>query len=302
MERKIVIAGGSGFIGSYLKDRFTQLGYKVYIISRGTKYINWNDENKLIAALNNAEILINLTGKSVDCRYTYKNKWRILTSRTKSTLSLHSLIEKCTTPPKLWINSSTATIYRHAEDRPMTESSGEIGTGFSVHVAQCWENTFFSVNHENTRQVALRIAIVLGDSGALKPLKVLTKIGFGGKQGNGKQKFSWIHIEDLFRIINFIYQTPSENQIYNCSSANPVSNEEFMKTLRQILKKRIAIPLPKGLLKFGAFFIRTEEELILKSRWVLPERLLSDGFEFKYLSVENALSSILKTPLKSKEN
>lgn len=295
MEKKIVIAGGTGFIGTYLTDEFRKLGYKVYVISRSSHFLNWKEEHSIIKALENAEILINLSGKSVDCRYTYKNKWKILTSRTQSTLKLHQLVGKCENPPKLWINSSTATIYRHAEDRPMTESSGEIGTGFSVHVAQCWENAFFSMNHEKTRQIALRIAIVLGDSGALKPITALTKIGFGGKQGNGKQKFSWIHIEDVFRIIQFIQQTSSDNQIYNCSAPNPVNNEVFMKTMRHSLNRKIAIPIPTGLLKFGAFFIRTEEELILKSRWVLPEKLLNEGFEFKYLTVENALSNIFKT-------
>ena len=292
MEKKIVIAGGTGFIGSYLNERFTELGFKVYIISRGSNHLNWKDDKSIVNALENAEMLINLTGKSVDCRYTYKNKWNILTSRTESTLYLHRLIERCTNPPKIWINSSTATIYRHADDRPMTEDNGDIGSGFSVHVAQCWENAFFSVLHKNTRQVALRIAIVLGDSGVLKPIKLLTKIGLGGKQGDGKQKFSWIHIEDLFRIIQFIHENPSQTQIYNCAAPNPVTNAEFMCTMRNVHHQKIGIPLPKNILKIGAFIVRTEDELILKSRWVLPEKLLHEGFEFKYANIRIALEEI----------
>lgn len=292
--KKIVIAGGTGFIGSYLTNKFREEGFEVLIISRSSKHINWNDSTKIIEALTNADLLLNLTGKSVDCRYTYKNKWEILTSRTESTLQLHKLIAQCSVPPKFWINSSTATIYRHAEDRPMDEISGEIGEGFSVHVAQNWENAFFSKELIETKQIALRIAIVLGNGGALNPLKALTKIGFGGKQGNGKQMVSWIHIEDLYRIIRYITAQKNPSKIYNCSAPNPVSNEIFMKELRSALHIPFGICLPKKLLEFGAFFIRTQPELILKSRWVVPQRLVESGFEFKYNSITSAFENLIK--------
>lgn len=291
--KKIVLAGGTGFIGSYLANKFKNEGYEVFIISRSQKYINWNDTEKIIEALNGAELLINLTGKSVDCRYTYKNKWKILTSRTESTLALHKLISKCATPPKMWMNSSTATIYRHSEDRPMTEDKGELGSGFSVHVAESWENAFFSRTYPDIKQVALRIAIVLGEGGALIPLKRLTKMGFGGRQGKGNQMMSWIHIEDLYRSIRFIQQLEQPEKIYNCSAPNPIPNTVFMGVLSEKRKMKIALPTPKWMLELGAVIIRTEPEMVLKSRWVIPERLTKSGFEFKFNEVENALEDLL---------
>ena len=295
MERKrIVIAGGTGFIGSYLKNRFIEEGFSVSIISRKIGDIQWKDSASIIKALNGCDVLINLTGKSVDCRYTYKNKWNILTSRTESTLQLHKLIAKCSLPPKLWINSSTATIYRHAEDRPMTEKNGEIGTGFSVHVAEYWENTFFSRKSINTKQVALRMAIVLGKGGALKPMLALTKLGFGGKHGNGQQHFSWIHIEDVYQQIRFIMLSDNPSAIYNCSSPHPVKNEELMSMLREKTGMKFGLPLSENMLKFGAVIIQTEAELLLKSRWVIPENLMNEGYEFKFPNLGNALDNLLQ--------
>jgi uncharacterized protein (TIGR01777 family) len=295
MERKrIVIAGGTGFIGSYLKKKFIEEGFSVSIISRKIGDIQWKDSASIIKALNGCDVLINLTGKSVDCRYTFKNKWNILTSRTESTLQLHKLIQACPEPPKLWINSSTATIYRHAEDRAMTEKNGEIGTGFSVHVAESWENAFFSRKTINTKQVALRMAIVLGKGGALKPMLALTKLGFGGKHGNGQQRFSWIHIEDVYQLIRFIMLSDNPSAIYNCSSPNPIKNEELTSLLREKTGMKFGLPLGENMLKFGAVIIQTEAELLLKSRWVIPENLMNEGYEFKFPNLGNALDDLLK--------
>ncbi len=132
--KKVVIAGGSGFIGKYLHKKFSEDGYDVYIISRGSQHINWNDETAIIGAMEGAELLINLAGKSVVCRYTKKNKSLIVSSRTETTKALQAVLEKTTIAPKLWINSSTATIYRHSDDKPMDEYRGDIGSGFSVEV------------------------------------------------------------------------------------------------------------------------------------------------------------------------
>ncbi|MCC5944637.1 MAG: TIGR01777 family oxidoreductase [Bernardetiaceae bacterium] len=297
-HKKIVIAGGTGFIGDYLTQKFEAQGYQVFIISRKQKYkntITWENKTKLVETINGAEILINLAGKSVDCRYTKSNKKKIKNSRVDTTRALGQAIVLCQQPPRLWINSSTATIYRHAEDRPMTESDGEIGSGFSVEVAKAWEQAFFDFKLRHSRQVALRIAIVLGDKGgALRPLKTLTKLGLGGKQGNGKQVFSWIHIEDLYQIILFLQKNEKLKGIFNCSTPNPVTNSELMNALREKLKALFGIPSPVWLLKFGAILIRTEVELILKSRWVLPERLLQEGFTFTYPNLNDALEDILK--------
>jgi len=295
MKNKIVIAGGTGFIGQYLNKRFCEEGFEVLIISRDTNHINWNDTSKIIDSLEGAEALINLAGKSVDCRYNEKNKSLILNSRVASTRKLQSLIDQCRTPPKLWINSSTATIYRHSEDKAMDEYTGEIGSGFSVEVAKVWEKAFFEKPASNTRKVALRIAITIGkNGGVMKPYINLVKYGLGGRQGSGMQMFSWIHIEDLFRAIRFVMNNDDMQGIYNCAAPNPVMNKVFMKEMRNILKPLIYLPSPKFLLKIGAYFINTETELVLKSRWVIPRKLMEKNFVFKYPTVGNALKDILQ--------
>lgn len=293
--KKIIIAGGTGFIGTYLKTKFEELNYTVIIISRQKGFVNWNNKDGMFEALNGAEMLINLAGKSVNCRYDAENKKEILLSRTETTKALGEIINQCTHPPKLWINAGTATIYRHAEDRPMTETAGEIGKGFSVDVAKAWEKYFFDFQLPNTRQVLLRIAIVLSkDKGVMNPLKNLVRFGLGGKQGNGNQMFSWIHIEDLFSIILFIKDRENLSGVFNCSAPNPVNNKTLMQKLRQYLKIKVGLPSPKWLLEFGAIFIKTETELVLKSRWVLPERLLNAGYNFLHPTIDDALENLLK--------
>ncbi len=296
MNKKIVLAGGTGFIGTYLKTQFQALGYEVLIISRGEKSIKWNDAAGIVAAIENSAMLINLAGKSVDCRYNERNKAAIFSSRTQTTKALGEAILKCRNPPELWMNSSTATIYRHAEDRPMTESTGEIGTGFSVDVATAWEKAFFSFSLPETRQVALRMAIVLGkNGGVMKPFVNLVRFGLGGKQGSGNQMFSWIHLEDVFRIILFLQAHQELEGAFNCSAPEPVTNTVLMQTLRQQMGARMGLPSPAWLLKIGAALINTETELILKSRWVVPERLLQAGFTFKYPTLGETLAEILKS-------
>lgn len=295
MKRKIILAGGTGFIGVYLRNKFETLGYEVKIISRQSVDIEWRDTPAVIEALENAEMLINLAGKSVDCRYNEKNRKDIYDSRIDTTKQLGQAIEKCKNPPALWINSSTATIYRHAEDRPMTESEGEIGSGFSVGIATAWEKSFFEFKPENTRQVALRMAIVLGkDGGVIHPLKKLVRFGLGGKSGNGHQMFSWIHVEDVFGIIQFIQQNKNITGAINTAAPNPETNSSFMRKFRQCMRMPFGLSTPKWLLEIGAVIIKTETELILKSRWVLPERLLNAGFKFKFSTLDEALFDILK--------
>ncbi len=295
MTKKIIIAGGTGFVGKYLSDKFISLGYEVHIISRQAGHTNWQNLTALIKVLENAEMLINLAGKSVDCRYNKKNKKEIYDSRINTTNRLGEAIFLCKNPPKLWINSSTATIYRHAEDRAMTEDKGEIGSGFSVNVATNWEKSFFGFNLKDTRQIALRMAIVLGkDGGVIKPLKSLVTLGLGGTQGKGNQMFSWIHIEDLFNIIIFLQQKKSLTGVFNASSPNPVSNKTLMQLLRWNMKVKIGLPVSEWMLRIGAVIIKTETELILKSRWVVPERLLSAGYKFKYDTLNNSVKDILE--------
>lgn len=294
-NKKIVLAGGTGFIGNYLQQKFVEKGYEVLIISRQKNCIQWQNFDEIVNALNGAEMLINLAGKSVNCRYTEKNKQEILRSRVETTTILGNAILQCKNPPTLWINSSTATIYRYSEDKPMTESNGEIGTGFSVDVATQWEKAFFNFQLLQTRQAALRISIVLGKNGGfMTPMINLVKFGLGGKQGNGKQMFSWIHIEDFYQIILFIQEKKELNGSFICATPNPITNSVLMKTFRKVMNVKFGLPSPKFLLEIGARLIKTETELILKSRWVIPEKLLQAGFVFKYPTIEKALENIIK--------
>ncbi|UOE94648.1 TIGR01777 family oxidoreductase [Alkalihalobacillus sp. LMS39] len=294
MTKKIVIAGGTGFIGQYFEKQWRNNGYDVKIISRQPQHISWDDHTALVEAVNEAELLINLAGKSVNCRYNEKNKQEIMGSRVRTTKLLGEVIKECEQPPKLWVNSSTATIYRHAEDRPMTEEKGEIGSGFSVDVAKAWEEAFFSFDLPKTRQVALRIAIVLGkDGGVMTPYQNLVKFGLGGAQGKGNQRFSWIHVEDLYQIILFLQEREDIRGVINCSAPNPVTNRELMEQMCTVMNRSFGLPAPKWMLELGAVFIKTETELVLKSRWVLPERLQQEGYQFKFDTLEKTLHHIV---------
>lgn len=298
--KKIILAGGSGFLGKCIIDHYRDV--QIVVLTRGksntrehVQYVNW--DGKTLGAwadvFEDADVLINLNGKSVDCRYNEVNKKLIYSTRLESTEVLGKAIQQCKNPPKLWINSSSATIYRHALDRPMDEVSGEIGTGFSVDVCQQWEKTFNSIETSATRKVEIRIAIVLGkNGGALKPLKNLARLGVGGKQGPGNQYFSWIHEQDFVDIIDFIIEHEELNGAVNVSNPNPVMNEHIMRALRKAVNVPFGIPMPSWLLEFGAILIGTETELVLKSRRVVPKKLLDAGYKFKYLEIENALTNL----------
>ncbi|PRA79088.1 epimerase [Microbacterium sp. MYb66] len=308
---RVVIGGSTGFMGRFLLPRFRAEGREVVTISRSGADIRWGDQVEIDRAVDGARLVIGLAGKSVNCRYTPENRAEIFRSRLDTTASLSTAIARASAPPALWVNSSTATIYRHAEDRPMTESTGEIGTGFSVEVAKAWERALFADDLPATRRVALRGAIVLGHGGVLEPVRNLARLGLGGAQYDGRwpvsaarraagtghfpgarrgrQRFSWVHIEDAARIIEFLEQTPSLQGPVNAAAPNPVDNVEFMATVRRVLGARIGPPMPRWMLELGAIGIRTETELVLKSRWVLPEKLTAAGFEFRHPTLEDAI-------------
>ncbi|NCU03825.1 MAG: TIGR01777 family protein, partial [Chitinophagaceae bacterium] len=268
---------------------------------QNVQYVRW--DGKHVDAwkeqLNNADILINLSGKSVNCRYTEKNKQAIINSRIDSTAALGKAMSEIANPPKLWINSSSATIYRHAMDKPQDEYSGEILNDFSVSVCKQWEQTFFQQQTPLTRKIALRMAITIGSGGVMLPYYNLLKFGLGGKQGSGKQMYSWIHIEDTCRIINFLAQHTELEGIFNCSSPHPVTNDQFMQILRKVTNTSFSLPAPGWMLQLGAIFIGTETELVMKSRWVVPAKLLEAGYTFRYPEIKPALENIIQqTPQK----
>ena len=312
---RVVIGGSTGFIGRHLVQKYRADGREVVTISRSGADLTWEDRAGIDAAVDGATLVIGLAGKSVDCRYTPRNRAEILRSRIDTTSALSAAIGRAVSPPALWVNSSTATIYRHAEDRPMTESDGELGTGFSAEVAKAWERTLMADALPATRRVALRTAIVLGDAGVLGPLRNLARLGLGGTQldgrwpvssarraagtahvpgaGGGRQRFSWIHVDDVLGIIDFVEGQPGLDGPLNACTPSPADNRAFMAAVRRAVGSRIGPPLPRWMLELGALGIRTETELILKSRWVLPERLLAAGYVFRHPDLDEALHASL---------
>lgn len=246
--------------------------------------------------LENVDLLVNLAGKNVNCRYNEKNKREIFDSRTNAIHALSEAIKKCDQAPKIWIQCASATIYRHAEDRPMTELNGEIGEGFSVEVCKLWEKTFFEKTEAftKTRKIILRTSLVLGKTDGVFPrLKNLVKFGLGGKQGKGEQWVSWVHELDVAGMIEWIAGHDEVNGIINCTSPQPLKNSEFMKIIRKIYGFPFGLPAPSWLLELGAILIGTETELILKSRWVLPEKISKSGYTFKLPTLKESVTHIL---------
>jgi len=301
--KKIVIAAGTGFLGNVLVEYFKNKVETIVVLTRGNmtstehiKYVQWDAKTlgDWQNELDGAAVLINMAGKSVDCRYHQQNKDLILSSRVTSTAILGEAIAACQNPPEVWLNSSTATIYRHSLDKEMDEDTGEIGTGFSVHVATSWEQTFFSQQTPNTRKVALRTAIVLGKKGgALRPIVNLVKIGFGGKQGKGNQKFSWIHELDFARSLDFLIKNVNIQGPVNIVAPKPTDNNSLMKVIRNVIHIPFGIPLSKPFLELGARMIKTETELILKSRNVVPKKLQNHGFQFTHPNLTKAIQDLI---------
>jgi uncharacterized protein len=314
--KRIVLAGASGFIGRYLTDAFRAEGYEVARIGRSGPDAAWGDTAAITALVDGADLVVNLAGKSVNCRYNAKNRAEIFRSRLETTSELSRAIASAKQPPPLWINSSTATIYRHAEDHPQTESTGELGEGFSVSVAREWEDTFFESELPATRKVSLRMAIVLGDGSVMPPLIRLARFGLGGAQldghwfatrarraagtfhefraRGGSQRFSWVHIADVLGIIRFVRDHAELVGPVNVSSPNPTTSAGFMATLRRVLSVPFGIPTPRWMLELGSIAIRTETELVLKSRWVVPETLEKAGYVFEFPDLGPALTQIVK--------
>lgn len=318
-NEKIIIAGGTGFIGTALAHYFGK-DNEVVILSRNiaesannkngcehplpsnVRIIYWDGINggAWEKELYGAAIIINLSGKSVNCRYTTKNKKLIFDSRTYPTKAIGNAIKKCTKPPKLWINAASATIYPHATTSPRDETFTEFENDFSVQVCREWEKVFEEQRTPFTRKVILRMCITLGSGGIMTPYFNLLKFGLGGKQGNGNQMYTWIHVEDTCRIVEWLYENKEMEGTYNCCSPEAVSNKTFMKELQKATGHKFGLPAYTWMLKMGAAVIGTETELVLKSRWVVPAKLLKSGFTFKYPNIKSAFTEIIsRTPPKA---
>jgi NAD dependent epimerase/dehydratase family enzyme len=360
-NKKIVIAGGTGFIGQAMAKYFGKDNHIVILSRKSVNGHNNNYSNKLLKAadgynitywrwdgqhiekhwlneIEGCDILINLAGKSVNCRYNERNKREVLDSRVQATHTLGEAIRKTTVPPKLWINAASATIYRHATDRAQDEAYGVISEwkkdnmpysfldrlrfrwkktkarlahgkdseqyrtldkDFSVGICRQWEQAFFEERTPFTRKIAFRAAITLGAGGVMVPYFNLLKAKLGGYQGSGQQMYSWIHEEDLCRIVEWCYEQKEAEGVYNCAAPAAVTNAAFMSILRRLTGHKVGLPAFTWMLEAGACLIGTETELVLKSRWVTPGRLLKEGFRFTYTEAEDALRAVVaQTPRK----
>jgi uncharacterized protein (TIGR01777 family) len=297
---KLVLIGGNGFLGRHLREHFQAIGYEVVSISRtGPGDVRWDARTlgAWVQELEGAVVLVNLAGRSVDCRYNAANRREILASRTESTRVLGLAVAACVRPPRVWLNSSTATIYADTAGRAPanTEAAGVIGEGFSVAIATAWEAAFNDCPAPGTRKVALRTSIVLGaDGGAFPVMARLARFGLCTPQGSGQQWVSWLHIRDFCRAVEFLTNADELSGPVNLCAPHPLLNQDFNALLCQHLRPFLKLPQPRWLLEAGAFMLRTETELILKSRKVYPERLLAAGFRFEYSTCAEAIGELLK--------
>ncbi len=288
----VVIAGASGFLGRHLQAAFRADGVPVRTVGRAHGDRLWGQD--LRPLLEGAAAVVNLAGRSVSCRYTKKTADEIFTSRTETTRALAQALRGCARPPAVWLNASTGTVYRDARDRPQDESTGDLGAGFSVAVARAWEQEL-SAAPSSVRTVAMRLAIVLGAGGALNPLVNLARLGLGGRQGDGGQMFSWIHVQDVYAAIRHLIDQPDVSGPVNLATPHPVRNAELMRAVRSHLGLPFGLPLPAWSLEGGARIIRTEAELVLKSRWLHPGVLLQTGYAFTHPHLDGALADIART-------
>ena len=310
--KRIVLAGGSGFLGRALAGYFQEKRWDVVILTRspkagadGIREIQWDGVTggPWETELDGAMAVVNLTGRSVDCRYTPRNRKEILDSRIHSTKIIGAAIGRCPGPPSVWLNASTATLYTHTfgeawDENGRREAVAEAKDAFSVEVGMAWEQALDDAQVPRTRKVAMRMAMVLGHArnSVFPVLRRLARLGLGGKMGNGRQYVSWMHIADYCSAVEWLINHEDMAGPVNLVAPHPLPNAEMMKILRRICGVPFGLPAPEWMLEIGAFFLRTETELIIKSRRVIPGRLLKSGFQFQFPEIEEAFRNLMEQP------
>lgn len=304
MKGPVVIFGANGFLGRYLCRHFLCRGREVVAVARRREgvvpeamFLEWDGRSvgPWALALEGAALVINLAGRSVNCRYDEQNRREIVESRVESTRVIGEAIARCDVPPKLWMNASTATWYRHAEDEAQDEWTGEPGEGFSVEVARAWEEAFFAAKvPAATRKLALRVGMVLANEPetVFDKLRGLARVGLGGAMGGGRQRVSWIHMQDFIEAIEVLEADPFADGVVNLTAPETPTNRELMRVFRERVAMPIGVPAPRWALEIGARMMKTETELVLKSRWVRPRRLEELGFQWRFAKLAEAVADL----------
>jgi uncharacterized protein (TIGR01777 family) len=296
---KLVLAGGSGHLGRLLLPALRRQGYDVVALTRSAqpdgRCMKWDGRSlgAWTAEVDGADAIINLAGRTVNCRYSDRHLHEMMDSRVESTRALGQAIAQAARPPRTWLQMSTATIYTHRFDAPNDEATGQIGGNepdaprtwrASIDIARAWERTLEEAHTPHTRKVALRTAMVMApvSGGAFATLLALARLGLGGPIAGGRQYVSWIHDHDFVRAVQFLLDCNGLAGPINLAAPQPLPQKEFMDALRAAWGTRLGLPATAWMVEIGAFFLRTETELILKSRRVVPARLIDAGFTFDF--------------------
>lgn len=312
---RLVIAGGSGFLGQVLAKYFLKLGWDVVVLARqpranrAAREVQWDAATmgEWARELEGAAAVVNLCGKSVDCRYTAANRCELIESRVQPTRALAEAMARCAQPPRVWLNASSATIYRHtfgpAWDESATDFSATAAAkdAFSLEIIHAWEKALNEAQTPRTRRVALRTTMVLGHgrNSVFPVLCRLARLGLGGRMGSGEQFVSWLHEVDFCRAVEWVVQHEELSGPVNFAAPNPVTNAEMMRLFRETMGVPFGLPATEWMLEVGAFFLRTETELILKSRRVVPGKLLASGFEFRFPTMPAAVANLKSSATQS---
>jgi uncharacterized protein (TIGR01777 family) len=302
-KKRIILAGGSGFLGQSLANELLEHDYEVIVLTRsphesadGFKEVKWDGEHlgEWIQFLDGAEAVVNLTGRSVNCRHTPENVREINESRVNSVRALTLALDHIKNPPRVWVQSGSLALYGDTDDRWCDENT-PAGQGEATETCKLWENSFNSVNAPDTRKILLRIGFVLDrDGGALSVLGNLAKWFLGGSVGSGRQYISWIHLADMNRMFLEAIEREDLNGAFNATSPNPATNAEFMRELRRALHRPWSPPVPVWAVHFGSRLMQTEPSLALTGRRCAPKKFMDAGFKFEFPELRGALADIYK--------
>ena len=309
---RIVIPGGSGQVGTVLARAFHASGDEVVVLSRSPRSGPWRTvqwdamtSGPWTSEIEGADVVINLAGRSVNCRYTGQNLEAIMRSRVDSTRAVGDAIARAARPPRVWLQASTATIYAHTSGPAHDEDTGIIGGSepnvprywkFSVDVAREWERALADADVPHTRRVAMRAAMIMSPDrgGIFDTLYTLVRSGLGGPAASGRQFVSWIHEADFVAAVRWLITCEELSGAVNVAAPAPLPQAEFMRILRKAAGVPVGLPATEWMLRIGAVFMRTDVELILKSRRVVSRRLPESGFSFQFAAWNAAAADLVR--------